>query len=245
MGLNIFVAGASGVIGRALIPQLLRAGHVVTGSTRTAEGAEKLRSLGIDAVVADVFDKETLTGAVRGAVAEIVIHQLTDLSSALDPALREETLKRNARLRAEGTANLVAAARSAGVRRVIAQSIAWAYAPKDTPFVETDPLDLDSTGPRRTTVVEGVVPLENAVLNQPDFTGLVLRYGELYGPGTWRETPDGRSPVHVEAAAYAAFLAVDRGEPGVYNVGEPGGSVIVDKAVAELGWSWDFRLGRK
>jgi nucleoside-diphosphate-sugar epimerase len=244
MGLNIFVAGASGVIGRALIPQLVRAGHFVMGSTRTSEGAEKLRALGIEPVIADVFDSETLTRAVRRAEAEIVIHQLTDLFSTLDPALREETLKRNARLRREGTANLVAAARAAGARRVIAQSIAWAYAPKATPFVETDPLDLDSTGQRRTTVVDGVVPLENAVLNQPDFEGIVLRYGELYGPGTWRETPGGASPVHVEAAAHAAFLSVDRGEPGVYNVAERGGSVIVEKAVTELGWSSDFRVDR-
>jgi nucleoside-diphosphate-sugar epimerase len=245
MGLNIFIAGASGVIGRALIPQLTRAGHVVRGSTRTAEGAEKLRALGIEPVIVDVFDSEALTKAVRRAAAEIVIHQLTDLASALDPAMREETLKRNARLRREGTANLVAAARAAGVRRIIAQSIAWAYAPKDTPFVETDPLDLGSTGQRWTTVVDGVLPLESAVLNQPDFAGIVLRYGELYGPGTWRETPNGGSPVHVEAAAYAAYLAADRGEPGVYNIGEPGGSVIVDKAVAELGWSADFRFGEK
>ncbi len=246
MGLRIFLAGASGVIGRSMIPMLRDAGHSVTGTTRTAAGQAKLLSLGIRPVIVDVFDRPALGKAVAAAAPDVVIHQLTDLSAGLaDPAMRAEVLQRNARLRREGTANLVAAARAAGARRVVAQSIAWAYAPKDLPYRETDPLDTDAAGLRGVTVAEGVVPLETAVLGQPDFEGIVLRYGELYGPGTWSDHPSGAAPVHVDAAAYAAFLAVDHGKPGLYNIAEPGGAVSIDKAMAELGWRPGFILERR
>lgn len=242
MGLAIFLAGASGVIGRSLIPLLRDAGHHVTGSTRAPDNQAKLRALGIEAVIVDVFDGEALGRAVSAAAPDVVIHQLTDLSAGLDPSSRTEVLMRNARLRRDGTANLVNAARAAGARRLIAQSIAWAYAPKDPPYVESDPLDVGASGLRGVSVGNGVVPLETAVLGHSDFEGIVLRYGELYGPGTWSAEPNGASPVHVEAAAYAAFLAIDHGSPGAYNIAELGGAVAIDKAVAELGWRSDFRL---
>ncbi len=245
MGLRIFLAGASGVLGSALIPVLNRAGHIVTGTTRTVEGRDRLLSLGVQPVIVDVFDRPTLERAVVAASPDVVIHQLTDLSAGLDdPSIRGEVLQRNARLRREGTANLVAAARAAGTRRIVAQSIAWVYAPKNPPYRETDPLDTSATGLRGVTVLDGVMPLEAAVLGQPDFAGVVLRYGELYGPGTWSDRPSGTAPVHVDAAAYAAFLAIDHGEPGIYNIAEPGGAVAIDKAMAELGWCPDFILER-
>ena len=244
MTLKIFLAGATGVIGRSLIPLLLEGGYAVTGTTRTTDGKAELKALGIASAVVDVFDASALEDAVAAASPDIVIHQLTDLSGGIDPASPEEAMRRNARLRREGTANLVKAARASGAKRVIAQSIAWAYAPKELPFVETDPLDLDATGVRRISVLEGVVPLESAILHQHDFDGIVLRYGQLYGPGTWTAEPDGSAPVHVEAAAYAAFLAVDHGSSGAYNIADPGGAVAIGKALHELGWRSDFRRSR-
>jgi nucleoside-diphosphate-sugar epimerase len=239
---TVFLAGATGVIGRSLIPLLRGKGHAVTGTTRTADGKARLEALGADVAVVDVLDRVNLERVVQNARPDVIIHQLTDLSAGLDPKVQEETLKRNARLRREGTANLANAARSAGVKRLIAQSIAWAYAPKELPYHEADPLDVGATGLRAISVRDGVVPLETAVLEQDDFEGIVLRYGQLYGPGTWSAEPNGSAPVHVDAAAYAALLAVDLGSPGAYNIAEPGGAVSIERAVTELRWRPEFRL---
>lgn len=240
--MRVFLAGATGVIGRSLVPILRDAGHGITGMTRTDEGKAKLEAEGIHAVVLDVFDRDALERAVTTAAPDVVIHQLTDLSAGINSQAPEEDLRRNARVRREGTANLVNAARAARIKRMIVQSIAWAYAPKSPPFSEADPLDVGAAGTRAISVCEGVVPLESAVLRQCDFVGVVLRYGQLYGPGTWSTEPSGSAPVHVEAAAYAAFLAIDHGGPGAYNIAEPGGTVAIEKAVTELGWRPDFRL---
>src|SRR3569832_2219477 len=129
MGHRIFLGGASGAIGRRQVLQLLAAGHQVTATTRHAAKAEDLRALGADPVVVDVFDANGLRAAVLAAKPEIVIHQLTDLPAGLDPSKMTEAIARNARIRDEGTRNLVEAAKAAGARRLIAQSIAWAYAP--------------------------------------------------------------------------------------------------------------------
>src|SRR5215475_10251430 len=124
---KIFLAGAAGAIGSRLVPLLIRAGHEVTGTTRSAAKAEKLRELGAQPVLVDVFDLAALRDAVAAAHPEILIHQLTDLPRGLDPAQMGAAVARNARIRTEGTRNLVAAAVAAGARRFIAQSIAWAY----------------------------------------------------------------------------------------------------------------------
>jgi nucleoside-diphosphate-sugar epimerase len=236
--MKIFLAGAAGAIGRPLVKLLREAGHDVTGTTRSEESAKALRALGCDAVIVDVFDKAALEQAVMAAKPDVVMHQLTALSGGSTP----ESLPMNARLRREGTPNLVDAAVKAGARRIVAQSIAWAYAPKMPPYREDDGLDLEATGARNVSVVQGVVPLENAVLHNDKIEGVVLRYGQLYGPGTWAETPTGTSPVHVEAAAYAALLALDHGKAGIYNITDPGSEAVSDKAVAELGWSSEFRV---
>jgi nucleoside-diphosphate-sugar epimerase len=240
MGHRIFLAGASGAIGQRLIPQLLAADHQVTGTTRNADKAATLRALGVEPVVVDVFDAETLSRAMLAVRADIVIHQLTDLPPGLDPSRMGEAIVRNARIRDEGTRNLVAAAVVSGVRRMVAQSIAWAYAPGPKPHGETDPLD-GGAGGNRGISVGGVIALEKAVLNAP-FAGVILRYGQLYGPGTRTDAVAGASPVHVDAAAYAALLALERGVPGVFNVAEPNQAVSTQNAVEELGWRADFRL---
>jgi len=144
-------------------------------------------------------------------------------------------------MRSQGTQNLVDAALGAGVRRLVAQSIAWMYAPGKEPHSEDDPLDIDARGTRAITVA-GVVALEKLVLNSPPLRGLVLRYGQLYGPGTWNTAQDGPVPVHVDAAAFAALLAARSERVGVFNIVEERGKVSAQKARRELGWEAAFRL---
>jgi nucleoside-diphosphate-sugar epimerase len=241
MAYRIFLAGASGAIGRPLTRLLCEAGHHVTGTARSAAGTEALRALGAEPVAVDVFDAQALAGAVAAARPQIVIHQLTDLSLIGDASRRDEALARNARIRREGTRNLVNAAIAAGARRLVAQSIAWVYAPGTRPYSEEHPLDVKAEGISGVSV-GGVVALEAAVLQSPPLAGVVLRYGQLYGPRTGRDLASGLSPVHVDAAAYAALLAVERGAPGIYNIAEPNDEVATDKARLELGWRADYRL---
>ncbi|WP_027165139.1 NAD(P)-dependent oxidoreductase [Mesorhizobium sp. WSM3224] len=240
MGYRIFLAGGSGAIGRRLIPQLLAAGHQVTATTRQAAKTEDLRALGADPAGVDVFDASALRAAVVAAKPEIVIHQLTDLPPGLDPSKMAEASVRNARIRDEGTRNLVDAAKAAGAKRLIAQSIAWVYAPGSEPHAETDPLDSGAEGGRAVSVA-GVIALERRVLGASPITGILLRNGHLYGPGTGAETAADPA-VHVDAAAYAALLAVERDAQGAFNVAEPNGYITTEKAVSELGWRAGFRL---
>ncbi len=238
---SVFLAGATGAIGKRLVPQLVRAGYDVFGTTRSPQKAEGLRAIGVQPLIVDVFDSDTLVDAMRVAHPEVVIHQLTDLPPGLDPSRMAEATVRNARIRSEGTENLVRGALAAGARRLVAQSIAWAYAPGNEPHREEDPLDLCAQGARAVSV-GGIVALERLVLNTPALEGIVLRYGQIYGPGTGANSPAKGVSVHVDAAAHAALLAVVHGRPGVYNIAEPNGIVTVEKAHRELRWSAAFRL---
>ncbi len=244
IGVRIFLAGASGVIGRRLVPLLIDAGHQVTGTTRSAAKAADLTARGVNAIIVDVFDAPALRDAVVRAHPEVVIHQLTDLPQTLDPARVGAALIANARLRMEGTPNLVAASVAAGAGRLIAQSIAFAYAEGPEPHRESDPLAAAEGDSPAAISARGVRMLEAAVLKAPGIAAIVLRYGRLYGPGTWSAAASGRAPVHVDAAAHAALLAVDHGAPGVYNVAEDDGAVTVEKARTELGFDPAFRLSR-
>src|SRR5439155_13518484 len=149
--MRIFLAGATGAIGRRLVPLLLGAGHDVVGTTRSMSKADALRAAGVEPAVLDVFDAAGLARAVSAARPEIVVHQLTDLPPGLDPSRMAEGTLRNARMRREGTENLVAAALQAGVPRLVAQSIAWMYAPGREPHTEEDPLDVHAEGTRAIT----------------------------------------------------------------------------------------------
>jgi nucleoside-diphosphate-sugar epimerase len=226
---SLFLAGASGAVGRRLAPLLVAEGWRVIGATRFSDKADLLRRLGVEPVVVDVYDGDALRAAVAQARPRVVIHQLTDLPPALDPARMPEGLIRNARIREQGTRNLVAAAVDAGAERLIAQSIAFAYADGPRPHREHDPLTSPS-----------VVSLERQVHEAP-LAGVVLRYGRLYGPGTGFEKASGPAPVHVDAAAKAAELAVTGGSPGIYNIAEDDGAVSSEKARRELGWDADWR----
>ena len=240
--MKVFLAGAAGAIGRRLVPLLIQAGHSVTGTTRSGEAASELRARGVTAVVVDAFDAVALRDAVVRARPEVVMHQLTDLPKILDRARPPGGFSGNTRLRIEGTANLVAAAQAAGARRLIAQSIAFAYAPGPEPHAETDPLASPEGDSSHAVTARGVRALEEAVLGASGLTGIVLRYGRLWGPGTWNATPSGRGVLHVDAAAQAALLALTRGQAGVYNIAEPDGALTTDKAQRELCFNPAFRL---
>jgi nucleoside-diphosphate-sugar epimerase len=238
--MRIFLAGASGVVGRRLAVLLRDAKHDVTGTTRAPAKISMLEELGVAPIVVDVLDADALAQAVAAARPEIVIHQLTDLPSAPGTSGYPAAQQANRRLRIEGTRNLMQAAKTAGVPRAVAQSIAFVYAPSDGLRTEDDPLDLAAEGLRQLTV-QGVVALEHEVLNTPAIDSVVLRYGLLYGPGTWYEKPRMPPSVHVDAAAHAALLALNRGA-GVYNIAEDDGAVSSAKARRELCFDPAFRI---
>jgi 2-alkyl-3-oxoalkanoate reductase len=232
---RVFVAGASGAIGVPLVRQLVAAGHQTTGMTRREEMAGEIRRAGGAALVCDAFDRPALEAAVSEATPDVVVNQLTSLPRTYNP--RKIDYGPTNRVRSEGGANLMAAARAAGARRFITQSIAFLYAPegdwvKDEegrPFTEAPP-----------PFDEGLVAMlehEREVLEADGMQGVVLRYGQFYGPGTYfardgdiarrvlkRQFPIvGRgtgvfSFIHVDDAAGATVAALERGAPGVYNV---------------------------
>jgi nucleoside-diphosphate-sugar epimerase len=228
---RIFLAGAAGAVGRRLVPLLIAAGHEVFGTTRSEAKAETIRALGGTPVLVDVFDAEALNRALVAAKPTVVMHQLTDLPFGLPPDRMAEAAKTNTRIRQEGTRNLVAAAKAAGARSLIAQSIAWVYAPANHSLTEADPINPSAVG---------VISLEEQVLGSV-MTGIVLRYGHFYGPGSGVEgAADPR--VHVDAAAQAALLAMGQQQSGVFNIAEPSPGLATSKARDLLGWDADFRL---
>ena len=176
---------------------------------------------------------------MREAKPDIVVHQLTDLPPALDPTKMADALVRNAQLREIGTRNLVAAAVAAGAKRMVAQSLAFVYAPGTKPYREEASLCLDDLAFGETA--RAVASLEQQVLGAP-FTGIVLRYGKLYGPGTGFDLAPSDGPLHVDDAVDAARRALTRGERGVYNIAEDDGIVSINKAADALGWMPGFRL---
>jgi 2-alkyl-3-oxoalkanoate reductase len=234
--MKVFVAGASGAIGRPLLPRLVAAGHEVTGTTRSERSAEAIQAAGASAAIVDALDADALREAVERAAPEVVVHELTALPERFNPRQRDLYDATN-RIRREGTRNLLDAARAAGARRFVCQSIAFAYAPAVEPEVmdEEAPLNLEAPPP----FSEGmrvIAEMERAVLDA-ELEGLVLRYGWFYGPGTYygdggsmaADVRKRRFPVvgsgaglfsfiHIDDAAEATVAAIERGAPGVYNV---------------------------
>jgi nucleoside-diphosphate-sugar epimerase len=235
--MRVFVAGATGVLGRSLLPMLVADGHEVTGMTRSPEKAQALRAAGAEPVVADALDAEALKAAVVDARPEAIVHLLTSLPHRLDPRKVERDLAVNDRLRSRGTRDLIAAAQAAGVKRIVAQSIAFAYlpGPPGTLHSETEVLNLNGPKSFRRTA-QALHDLECAVRG---VQGTVLRFGYLYGPGTSiardgtmaEDLRSRRMPivgsgegvwsfVNVDDAARAIVIALDRqdGEAHIYNV---------------------------
>jgi 2-alkyl-3-oxoalkanoate reductase len=235
--MRVFVAGATGAIGRRLVPQLVEAGHRVTAITRSKEKLGLLSDLGAEAVVCDVFDAGRLGSVVARTEPDAVINQLTDLPQSLNPRKLKEYYAANDRVRRQGTRNLLDAARGAGVSRFIVQGAAYWYAQSGAAVKTEDaPLYLDAPAPIG-EAVRTMKEVEEAVLSAESIEGMVLRYGMFYGPGTWyakdgdvgRQVRKRRYPVigrgegafsfiHVEDAASAAVAALERARPGVYNV---------------------------
>ena len=233
--MRILVAGATGVVGRPLTGALRARGHHVSALVReeSRERAPEADTL----VVADALDREALLAAVTEARPEVVVHQMSALREMFDNPV--EAFTTTARLRTEGTANLIAAARAAGARRLVAQSVAFAAAPAGATVVDEDvPLWVDAPDPGWAATVQAVADLESQVLGAaPDVSGVVLRYGTLYGPGTAyartgataRFVLAGRMPLpeggagvtsflHVEDAVGAAVTAVESEATGVFHI---------------------------
>ena len=235
--MKVFVAGASGAIGRPLVDRLIADGHSVVGTTRDEARAEALRAQGAQAAVLDAFDAAALRSAVLAAEPEVVIHQLTALPAQADPKLMATGLALTNRLRRETVPTLLDAATEAGARRALVQSIAFVTRPDGSPVHDEDaPLYLDAPEQFRDNVA-AVRDLEAATTGATGIEGLVLRYGFYYGPGTWyakdgtmgdllrkRRYPiigggEGHmSFVHLDDAVDATVRALDRGTPGIYNV---------------------------
>ena len=230
--MKIFIAGASGTIGQVLIPQLVKAGYAVTALSRTPQKLNALKQMGATPVLGDVFDRSHLNQLIADAAPNVVIHQLTSLGSQAQDPFTETN-----RLRTEGTANLIHAAQRAPVQRFIAQSVAFlSQSPNSELTHEATPLYLDAPPPL-TSIVEAVASLEQQVLSLTEMTGVVLRYGHFYGPGTYYandgaiaaavrqghypivdQGPGTCSFVQIEDAATATVQAITQGSSGIYTI---------------------------
>lgn len=239
--MRVFVAGATGAIGKPLLPLLIERDYDVYGMTKSPDKVELLERQGVRPILADAFDAQALRNHVAAVAPDAIIHLLTDLPFGTPPALMNEGGARNARMRREGTRSLVDAALACGVGRMIAAGIAWVYPAGHEPHTEDDPLDLDAPEPDRARTMRGVVEMEKQVLHSPKFSGAVLRNGLLYGAGTGHDTKDGDISVHVCAAARAMLLALERNAEGIFNIVDDNGRVSNAKARLVLGWSPDAR----
>jgi 2-alkyl-3-oxoalkanoate reductase len=234
--MRVFVAGASGVVGRRLVPQLVDRGHDVVATARTPSKLDTLRALGAEAVVMDGLDAASVGEAVATAEPEAVIHQMSALAGMSDLRRFDEEFALTNELRTRGLDHLLTASEAVGVRRFVAQSYTgWPNERVGGPVkTESDPLDPDPPAQQRRSI-EAVGYLERAVTSAGPIEGVALRYGSLYGPGTSmaneyadlvraRKLPlvgDGAgiwSFIHVDDAAMAAVVAAEGGAPGVYNI---------------------------
>jgi nucleoside-diphosphate-sugar epimerase len=256
--MKVFVAGATGALGRQLVPMLVEGGHEVTGMTRTPAKADQIRSMGARPAVADALDPEAVAQAVAEAEPEVVVHELTAIYPGKLVRSIDKMFVTTNRLRTEGTDHLLAAARAVGARRFIVQSFAgWPFERTGGP-VKTEEDPLQSSPPKTVSQSLGAIRyVEETVPGADGIEGLALRYGGFYGPGTSLGiNPDGEqiemlrkrrfpligdgggiwSLVHIRDAASATAAAVERGEPGVYNVVDdepaPVGEIIRDVAKA-------------
>ena len=236
--MRLFLAGATGAVGRRLIPLLTSAGHSVVGLTRSPEKVPLLRRLGADAVVADALDRRAIEAEVLAAGPEVIVHEMTDLKAASDLRTFDRSFAASNRLRTEGTDHLLAAAREAGVQRFLAQSFCgWPYARAGGAVkTEADPLDPDP--PKELSrALAAIRYLEGIVTQSSSPEGIVLRYGAFYGDNTGlfdgpllEQIRRRRAPVigsgngwwsfvHIDNAAQAAALAIERGVGGaIYNI---------------------------
>jgi nucleoside-diphosphate-sugar epimerase len=236
--MKVFVAGASGVIGRPLVRQLVEGGHEVTGMTSREAGRAAIEAAGATAVVCDALDAGAARDAVAAAAPEVIVNELTKLPRDYDPRRLDASFyEPTSRIRTEGGGNLIEAALAAGVRRFVTQSIAFLYAREGPMVVDEDARPATDAPPPFGDAVRAVVSHERAALDADGVESLVLRYGWFYGPGTYYASdgsiaamvrkrrfpiPSGAdglfSFVHVDDAAAATVIACERGPQGIYNV---------------------------
>jgi nucleoside-diphosphate-sugar epimerase len=230
--MRVFVAGASGALGRHLVPGLVAAGHQVTATTRTPGKVARLRAAGAEPVVVDGLDREAVIAAVRAAKPEVIVHQMTALADLRSLRKVDREFAATNQLRTRGTDNLLAAAEQAGTRRVVAQGHNFVYERSGGPVkTEDDPLDRRPIASAARTVAAIRYVDETVPRTAPE--GIVLRYGSFYGPGASdplleavrkRQMPvigggtGTWSFIEISDAAAATLAAVEGGEPGVYNV---------------------------
>jgi nucleoside-diphosphate-sugar epimerase len=234
--MKFFVAGGTGVIGRPLTAELLARGHTIVTLTRSPDEAPALLERGIEPAIADVFDPDAVKAVMKRVQPEVVIEQLTALPKTYTPDEMRAAAPFNTRIRLEGGANVLAAARAAGARRYLRQSIAFWAVPGSGLADEQTPLAFNAS-PAVAADARVVAELEHRLLGSSDIEGIVLRYGFFYGPGTWFN-PDGDvarqvrqqqfpiigngegvwSWLHVEDAAAATVAAAEQGNPGIYLI---------------------------
>jgi nucleoside-diphosphate-sugar epimerase len=238
--MKVLVAGATGAMGKQLLPRLVADGHEVVGITRTEAKLGLISELGATGMVADVLDPDAVAGVVAEAAPEVIIHELTALNRSFDTRHFDETFAATNRLRTEGTDHLLAAGRAVGVKRFIAQSYAGWPAERTGGAVKTEDAPFDPAPPKgMRESLEAIRYLEQAVTGAGWTEGIVLRYGGFYGPGT-SMSPEGGAQVelirgrkfpvvgdgagvwsfvHIADAAEATVAAVTHGRPGsVYNI---------------------------
>jgi 2-alkyl-3-oxoalkanoate reductase len=233
--MRVLVAGASGVVGRSLLPVLVKAGYTVFGMNRSADKRGQVEAMGAEHIAADALDRQAVIGAMARVRPDIVIHELTAIPQVFDLRKFEQQFALTNRLRTEGTSNLLEAALAAGARKFIAQSYAgWPYARVGGPVkTEDDPLDPNPPAVFRTGL-EAIRYLESAVPQAKGIEGVVVRYGAFYGPGTsgaWMmdQIRKHRLPIigtggavwsfiHIDDVASATLAAVENAKPGIYNI---------------------------
>lgn len=264
--MRVFVAGATGAIGKQLVPRLVAAGHEVHGMTRSESKQAMLDELGAVPVVADALDPDQVAEAVGKANPEVIVHQLTAIG-ALDMRHFDRDFALTNRLRTEATDHLLSAGRAVGVRRFLAQSAVYGFYERTGGAVKSEEDPLDSSSPREMREATAAVRhLEEAVLGAQWTEGIVLRYGAFYGPGT-SLAPGGEqfelvrkrkfplvgngagvwSFIHIADAAEATVAAVDHGRPGIYNVVDDDPAPVAEWLPAlaqELGTKKPMRVPR-
>lgn len=235
---KIFVAGATGAIGFKLCLILKQHHYEVFGSTRSHTKAQYLEAIGVHSIIMDVFDREQLFKHINHISPEIIIHQLTDLPYALTPALMQEARVRNAHIRDVGTKNLLLAAHKTECKKFIAQSIAFAYDPNQLYLNENSALAIHSEDKILRKNAESIQNMESQIINS-GLNHVILRYGKLYGAATGC-SPLEYGKIHIDAAAYAAFLAIHSGH-GIYQIVENDKFYSNEKAQKELNFNEYYR----
>jgi nucleoside-diphosphate-sugar epimerase len=262
--MRVLVAGATGAVGSRLIPLLVSAGHSVLGLTRTPGKAEAIRRVGADVAVVDALDGIAVRQAVVSAKPDVIVHEMTALSGVSDLRRFDRVFALTNRLRTEGLDHLLAAAKQAGTRRVVAQSFGgWPFARTGGPVkTENDPLDPEPPKQLRRTL-DAIRYLESKTTGAFEGEGLVLRYGAFYGPATGMldrsmieqlrrrrvpligEANGWWSFLHIDDAAAATAIAIERGAPGIYNIvdDEPAAVRVPRLLRTRAGSSFDHLVG--